>query len=668
MGLYSDLSFDQGQYIPQYAGAPLAEIEKTADALADRHYQNIANANELQLVANQLKSKMLPGAKSYVDSHISSIDQALQDMAQQGGENSTARVQALARQLKGDQGILNALQRSDEYNKQTAAIDKLKLDGEVPLFDEARRNKLAQAAATDELYGSPYEMKVEPFRTPVPEMEAVWKTINPDSYESAIKAAAGTTPKELLGKAIAGTDPDLALFFETITRSGIGGDKIKGMLDNAWSTYKNTPSYKQQTGNLIGKSEGELKKEFYKQGLLRVFQNVSRDYKPTPSAVLNDNSGTTPADNSLIVPMEATVRDTFEKTKSKIPGAVDHALLSSERKVLEERWNSMSMTGNFLALDDKAKKEKAEIETRLGEINAEMNKTQEDRDKEELDTFKTAVEVAGIQPANNRISLGTGKKQPAKSTDNMSDGEWKAFMKTPEGQKALQGYKDNYQALRYNTAFANIPLSKDASETNERFIQKTIQSRPIMNIDGSKVYTNILDENQQPQDDEMGILNQAIAEGKFQYVGTATPRNLFAKMGNDEKFVKPIRIRVQDPNDKTITRDYYLGQPMGHTSGIDINENILWETATAKPGQFNSVGNGYEIQMMPSDIQRAKNYPRYGASVMVNGKAESVPQDKFVNNQDQVLLKDAQGEVLPFANYSAAAKYLAQQGIQLQLK
>ena len=33
MGLYSDLQLNNGQYIPQYAGAPLKELQETAGCL-----------------------------------------------------------------------------------------------------------------------------------------------------------------------------------------------------------------------------------------------------------------------------------------------------------------------------------------------------------------------------------------------------------------------------------------------------------------------------------------------------------------------------------------------------------------------------------------------------------------------------------------------------------
>lgn len=667
MSLYSDLSFNSGEYIPQYAGAPLAEMQKTGDVLAGRHYQNIAQANQLELMAQQLKSKLLPGAKGYVDQHINSINEALAEMAKSGGENATARVQALARTLQGDQNLLNSLQRSQEYAKQTEAIDQLKLRGEIPLFDEARRQQLAEAQATDELYGSPYSMDVEPFRSPTPEMDDVWKVIKPDSYEGAIHAAMNTTTKELLGKNIEGMDPDLPLFFESITTSGVSGKKIKDMLDNAWSTYQNSASYKQQTGKLIGKSPAQVKQEFYKRGLMGVYSNLQRTYNATPAAALNsDGGGTTPESNTINVPMEATVRSNFDTKTSIIPGMVDKALLNSERKVIEGQLNSMSMSGGLIPLGEEDLKKKAQLEKRLGEIAAEEKKTQADVDAAQLSTFKTAAEVMGIQPPSSVISLG--KRGPTQTLDNMTDDQWRQFMKTPEGKAALEQYNTQYQSLRYNNSFAAVPLTNDASQTNEQFLQKTAHFRKIMPVDGSEEPTTILDESGEPGSDHLAIVNQAISDGSFEYIGMAAPRNLFAKKANDPSFTRAIRIRIKDPNKAGVTKDYYLSQPAGMTTPIDINENILWERATSKPGAFVSAGGGYEIQTMPTIAQRQKLYPKYGASVEVDGQYITVDQEKFIQNPETVLLKTKDGRVIPFANYSMAAKYLADKGVELNIQ
>ncbi len=288
MGLYDDLSFNNGQYIPQYAGLPLEQIKETADTLSTRHYSNIANASQLQILANQIKSQLLPGAKSHVDSHISSLEGALQEMAANGGENSTARINALATALQGDQGILNATQRASEYRQKQKDIADLRLKKEIPLYNQSEFDALENAPINSELYNSPFMSEVQPYDDPVPQMEAIWDKVNADSVEQALRAAPGTTLKELLPAAYKEGELDLNLFFETVTKAGISKGKIGEILDPAWSSYKLTPAYKQQK-DVLKKSDAVLKKEFYNHGLIRIYDNLSRDYKPTPAWAGNDS-------------------------------------------------------------------------------------------------------------------------------------------------------------------------------------------------------------------------------------------------------------------------------------------------------------------------------------------------------------------------------------------
>lgn len=283
MSIYSDLQLDGGQYVPQYAGAPLGEIERTADKLATRHYQNLASASQLQILANQMKAQLLPGAKGYVDEHITALDTALQDMARAGGENSTARINALATALQGDQGILNASLRSKEFAEQSKLIDQLKSQGHTPLYNQERRQALLDAAVGDEVYNMPYDAQVEPYKDPGKDMENVWSRVKPDSIESALKADMTTSMRNLLGRGVAGADPDMAMFLSTITKEGVSASKIGEQLENAWQQYKNTESYQQQVGPLVGKSEATAKEEFLRNGLLGVYQNLKREYVRNPA-------------------------------------------------------------------------------------------------------------------------------------------------------------------------------------------------------------------------------------------------------------------------------------------------------------------------------------------------------------------------------------------------
>ena len=50
MGLYDNLQLSQSKYVPQYVGLPLEQVKETGDVLQKRYYDNLANANKIDLL------------------------------------------------------------------------------------------------------------------------------------------------------------------------------------------------------------------------------------------------------------------------------------------------------------------------------------------------------------------------------------------------------------------------------------------------------------------------------------------------------------------------------------------------------------------------------------------------------------------------------------------
>jgi len=297
MGLYSDLNLDNGQYIPQYAGAPLKELQDTADVLSTRHYGNIAQASQLQILANQLKSELLPGAKAHVDSHINALDEALQGMAKSGGENSTARITALANSLKGDQGLLNAGKRSKEYQKQSDIIDQLTAQGHIPVYDKRRREELANAGVGADVYNSPYSALVEPFKDPTKDWKQLLEVIKPDQFlVQGLEAKSAEEVKKLLnGLSTGKNDP---LIFTKLERLGVTKDKIEGLRDKLVSSYKNMDSYQQQKnaslGEGFGKTDAQIEEDLMKYAGLFAYHQDKTSEHILPGANIGNGNGTGP--------------------------------------------------------------------------------------------------------------------------------------------------------------------------------------------------------------------------------------------------------------------------------------------------------------------------------------------------------------------------------------
>ena len=303
MGLYSDLQLNNGQYIPQYAGAPLKELQETADVLSTRHYGNLANASQLEILANQLKSELLPGAKSHVDKHIGALGEAIDEMAKSGGENSTARIMALANALKGDQGILNAGLRAKEHRKQTELRDALMAQGHTPVYDQERRTYLENASVDDPIYNTPYAAEVQPYKDPTKDWEQLLEKIKPDKWLAQGLAPDKANSVKTLLQAYRNGDIDMPLFLTQIQAQGVTKQKLKSLEDELMSSYRNMDSYSQQKnknlGDGFGKSDEQIKEELMKYAKLYTYLQTDVDTKAIPRLGGLNKPGKPTADNFI---------------------------------------------------------------------------------------------------------------------------------------------------------------------------------------------------------------------------------------------------------------------------------------------------------------------------------------------------------------------------------
>lgn len=647
MAKLEDFGFDNGEYVNTYAGIPLDQIQRTADTLASRHYQNIASASQLEILANQMKSKLLPGAKGYADSHINQINQALQEMAKNGGEHSTARINALATALQSDQGLLTGLQRANEYNQQSQLIDKMTAEGQTPLYDTARREALANASVDHDIYKAPYNSEVQPYLDPTPEMESIWKTVNPDSYEGDIRAAMQTAPSSLIGQAFNGENPDLPLFFEAIKTGGISGKKINEMLENAYSSFKNTKSFKQQTGNLVGKSEKEVKDEFLKHGLLRVFSNLQREYRPTPAWAGRGDTGTDNSPAGVRSPLPALVR-------SKFNTGVDTDRIDANGNMVPS-WFQNFVGGSGLYNAESLKKD---AEMYRGDAAKATDPGQRDLLIKQAEHMEKLAESAGkssqeLTEAQTKDMLTYARTAievlAGQDSGKMTDAEVKAKMSTPEGKALLDGYIKQYTDTRYHQPFINNIVDKKTRDANEDFAGANISQRGAFNERTGEYFENFKDSKGNVHK-ELLPLSKAILDGKVKVEGYIDPKHAYTELVNgDESFTRGMRVQIPI-DDKGNVDSYIISQLPGTTSPIDINENVLYNRATEVPGRWAKITPSMEVMSPASDEQKSVIWQRYGLK-------SGVPQEQFFNNEI-VVVKDGEDTKI-FPNYTMAAQWLA---------
>lgn len=288
--MYSDLGFDNGVYIPQYAGAPLAEIKDTADTLSTRHYQNLAQANQLGILQHQLRANLLPGAREYADQHIKAVDQALQDMAQNGGENSTARVNALVGQFSGDEKLIRAQQIAKARAEDTEAGNNIRnKTGKAALFKQQYHDYL-NAGIDDPLYERPYEPSAAIELNPIDDIQQVLKEMHPDSWQSPDLTPVANATLSNLARQMRAGDIDVATFLNKASVAGLSQKKIDSLKKQMVESYKLTPSYKQQQ-DYKGLTEDQLASQITNYAPLKKFTEIGNQAIHNPDSMLKGTGG-----------------------------------------------------------------------------------------------------------------------------------------------------------------------------------------------------------------------------------------------------------------------------------------------------------------------------------------------------------------------------------------
>lgn len=659
MGLYDNLTFNNGDYIPQYAGSPLKEITDTASELSNRHYSNLARLNQLQLLREQTKAKVLPGAKSYIDEHFGDIDTALQEIAQSGGENSTAKIAAIANRFLGDQGMLKATEHANEYNKFLDTQRAMKAAGKTPIHNKELEQQYLNSGVLDpetgkinQLYNDPFKLTTEPYIEPVPEIDKMWDVIKPDAYESILKSPDYLTLSKLIPQAMENGVIDMPLFYEMVKRSGISPDKIK----------KFTESVKRQIDSSdLGrqvKEYGTLNKQqlddlILQRGLMRVFSNTDRqimqnnisDDLVRGKKKVEDTPG-------LRTPLPAEVRKKFDPgfsaddvtEEGNVSGNVFERFLHATHEEAMSSNNETIIIPSLKKDIERYKKEGntqkvEELSKKLSEVQKQTNDYKIDPsirntalNTEMLSYMRTAMEVAG------------------QDTKNMDDSQIKAIAANPNGQKLLKDYLDNYAGLRYHSPYINNIVDEKTRQANEDFLRGNFSQREFIDTSTGEHFTGLKDENGNVQEALLEF-SKAIQDKKAIVEGTVDPKHIYTQIPSDgDNFVRALRVQVP-VGDKGDMKEFLVSQPTNTTSTTDINENLLYNAASEAPGRWATVAPNTKVLSPASEQQKEILWNKYGVS-------SGLMKEQFMNNE--IVIVDMNGEPTIFPNYTIAAQYLAE--------
>lgn len=602
MPRYDELTLNNGEYIPQYAGVPLEQVRRTADALSERHYSNLARLNQLQLVAEQYKSKMLPGARPYVDQHINDISTALQDIAANGGENATARVSAIGNRFLGDQGVLAGLQTAEAVNKEIDMENRLRAENKNPIRKKGVREAIMNSPvidpATGQLaapYSTPYMSTVTQYENPVPHMASIWDEIKPDSIEGALRGADSLMVNKLLGEATASGLPDIPLFFESLTRAGIGKDKIDTMLNRAWSSYQQTPAFKQAMEYADNPAD-ELKRQkaqLYNHGLLKVFENISRQYMGNPIADDLLRGGKPQEVGQVTTAPGNTVKTLFPYDENgKVYSPPVEAKDPTEAVIGSGAYGNTGYKiggGSTMQFSDQFKQD-----------------------------WRTQAQIMGVDPSNIKDD-------------------------SDQAKQLAQEYQKNV-AIRVANPYVTT-VNPDRRTKIDNSLQSEYGLYEYMDMSTGKVFA-AYEPNGEISDEFMSITG-----GKpetFRMESEYDPKNHYSSMvKGDQRWAKPIAVVSKDKDN--IPHRFLVSQMAKHTTPEETNTNVIYNKANLRPGQL--------VEINP----RVKVKELYGRQFDIT----TVPEDKrpYVNMPLEATID---GETIRAINPEALSRYLISKGIYLR--
>ena len=563
---YSDLDFNNGQYIPQYAGIPLEQIQNTAETLANRHYSNIANANSLQILQNQIKSQALEGAKPYFDQHIQAVDEALQDMAKNGGENSSARINALATKFQGDQGMLQAMQNAKQVNSIQEQINKITSEsGKDAVYHKDKLEAMRKAPVMikgedgnetlNPLYSSQFNLPVSAYLDPTLDFKRITDEIKPDAWLSqGLKGEALITFQKAHTQ-LANGEIDVPKFVSYMKSAGVTGEKLKRLEDRMFQAYKNTKSYEQQK-EYFGADDGKLRNEIFNYAKLGQYQQDDKHFMQV-SGSEGKGAGDKPI-NLLGDMLDPAVIDS--KVRPKLPG--------------DMAGEGPNTTYNY-----------ADPGGQFTKVNSEEQRiANKDKDANAVKFFKAMTEATGYNP---NVPAPGGESKP------LTDEEMASHAITPAGIQKTKEWLNSVYTDELSNAYTQPAPKESVGKELDAILTRNPTNLNYYDIDGKLVYGA---KNNGSMTKEWKELTGGDPT-KFTYGNTLSPYNLRAEQIAEDAAASGLHAVSAMTDDGLKT--FYVSNPAAINSNRPAtNTNIIYNKVMAQPGVYTKLGSGVEAKYL----------------------------------------------------------------------
>ncbi len=290
MPLYDNFQQAQSNYIPQYVGLPLETVESVGDELANRHNQNLAALNQVQLFGLQQKAQILSEPdKQYIDKLLGGVSKNLEELAKTGAENATAKVATLANQFMGDEGLLRRIENSKLLKREDELMTQIKAQSGDVVRDERARQSFVESGSIDPETGKFRQYNITAQR-PLDYLKKQDEVVDPltaDVSQTNLAPDLALTLKQL---GITGPAGNISPLLRTQVTKTLSKNKVDDFIDNkgGWENYKSTSEYKQQQLRFANKGMGEaeadqmIKEELKARGYARVFTEVHKAWENIP--------------------------------------------------------------------------------------------------------------------------------------------------------------------------------------------------------------------------------------------------------------------------------------------------------------------------------------------------------------------------------------------------
>jgi len=296
---YQGFGLSHTPFIPQYAGAPLKEVQAVGEGLTEAYYNTLSEATKLDMLNQEMQA--IEGDSDEMNKIKHYYSGEIESMAKSGNwEDLFTKVNKLGRKWVGDPIRQALMQTKTEFEKEQEDNRQRRLRG-LPPLEFSKDPSTYKTISRDEEGNvdiTPYVSQAEGWRDVTPEMEKLFNQMLPNAYQSILQATKDT-PMGMLSQS---------------AREDITLPRIKAYLDGTGPQYagsaggfekfKNTDAFKFRKKQLMwnpstqefdNMTEAQATQQIYDEllatGTEKIYQKFGIDYTKDPTFDSSSGSG-----------------------------------------------------------------------------------------------------------------------------------------------------------------------------------------------------------------------------------------------------------------------------------------------------------------------------------------------------------------------------------------